>query len=129
MGFFDRFRKKPEEPAPRPIGEPPKGFETGVEAFAWRVLTSAYARILARQQGRDWMTIPDRELHAMLEPYHADLDRDAAALGAAIAQARTEGVSMLHAALHTGTGLDHEMIDEAFSVAYSQTGSKKAGKR
>lgn len=130
MGILDKLlgRKPAIELARRDVLEPPRGFETGVEAFCWRVIVGAYTRILARHQGRDWLEMPDREVSAMLDPYHADMERDVRALGAAIAQARTEGLGVLHAALHAAPGLDHEMVDEAVAHAYSVAVSAKGTK-
>lgn len=107
--------------------EAPDGFQDGVEAFAWRILVDAYARILAKQTGQHWLALDRNELIALLTPYHDDLRRDAKALGAAIAQARTEGVQALHAALHRAEGLDHEMVDQAVAYAYSATKARKDG--
>ena len=130
MGLFDRLFRRPQADEPkRATLEAPRGFEEGVEAFCWRVIVGAYTRILARQQGRDWLAMPDREVSAMLDPFHADMERDVRALGVAIAQARIEGMGAIQAALHAAPGLDHAMVDESIAYAYSVAGSKKAGKR
>jgi hypothetical protein len=126
MSFLDRFRRlRPVETevdiSGRDVLTPPDGFTTGVESYCWRVLVQSYVRVLARQQGRDWLTIPDREIHAMLEPYHRDLDRDVRALGVAIEQARSEGMSRMQSAIHHAPGLDHEMVDEAIHYALKRT--------
>lgn len=132
MSFFARFRRPPppaETPSVPDDLSPPEGFRAGVESYCWRVLVQAYVRVLARQQGREWSTISDREAHAMLEPYHRDLDRDVRALGVAIDQARAEGMSRMRDAVHRAPGLDREMVDEAIQFGFSQSEQKKEGKR
>jgi len=114
-------------PAPVDVLQPPDGFRSGVEAFAWRVLVDAYVRILARARGRDPLAVSQAEIHDWLAPYHADLDRDVRSLGAAIDQARAEGIQTIQAALHR-TAVDHDVIDDALAWAYSQTGQQKARK-
>lgn len=128
--WLDRLlRRKPRVTAAQAEASallPPDGFRAGVEAFCWRVLVDAYTRILARQRGRDPLTVSRAEQADWLAPYYEEIDRDARALGAAIAQARVEGMGQLHQALHR-TALDHEMVDQAFAWAHSHAaaGSKE----
>lgn len=125
MNLFQRiFGKRPEKtPEPAPP-RAPDGFRDGIEGFCWQVLVNAYVRVLARQAGRDPMTIPPREVNMILEPYHADLERDVRALAEAIVRARHEGVSRAHAAIHRIPGIDHEMVDQ--SLAFTYSGDSKA---
>ncbi len=122
--MFGWFKRKPK-PEPEDMLEAPDGFQQGVEAFAWRVLVNAHMRVIARAQGRDPLRIQLWEQRGLLEPYRVDIERDAKALGLAIAQARSEGIASLHGALHRAPGLDHEMVDQALLFAYEQTKGRK----
>lgn len=125
MGWLDRIFGRQEKPAQLPdVLQPPDEFRTGVEAFCWRVLVDAYTRVIARSRGRDPLTVSRAEAMDWLAPYYVEIDRDARALAAAIAQARVEGMGQLHQALHR-TALDHEMVDQAFAWAHSNTQARK----
>ncbi len=114
------FEPETRDPEPPELMMAPDGFREGVEGFAWRVLCNAYARVLCRTFGRDYLSVPQREIQAMLLPYHDEISRDAKALGVAIARAREEGVADLHRALHQAEGVDHVMLDQAVIFAHGR---------
>ena len=119
MKLFSWFRAKAPA-APGPLLDAPDGFQVGVEAFCWRVLQNAHLRVIARHQGRDPLTFGEGERLAVLEPYRADMERDARSLAVAIAEARAQGIAGVQSALHRAPGLDHEMVDQAIVFAYEQ---------
>lgn len=91
---------------------------TPLDAFIWRVLREGYAKVICRMSGQKREHLSDAEVSAMLEPFEADMDRDAFLLGEAISKMREQGASELYAKLSGMPGVDREMLAESIAYVY-----------
>lgn len=124
MSYWDRLalrKKRDEEQAKR------RESPTPIDAFCYRVLREGYAKVICRMSGQKREHLSDAQVSAMLEPFEADMDRDAFLLGEAISKMREQGASELYAKLSTMPGVDREMLAESISYVYESGEPKDNG--
>jgi hypothetical protein len=85
----------------------------GIEATIWRILRDVWIRAL----GGDPMTMTDPEANSLVDPYTSQMLEHQRVLMHVVTQARRQGLEQMHAKLHAGEGVDHEMLDEAVAFA------------